>query len=128
MNPEAEIKREEFDRERRSLLEQIEDWLETPLLVLGFIWLGLLVIELVGNLSPALELLGTFIWIVFILDFALKFCFSARQTRLLEIELANCARLARSGAARVSHLSRRARFASDARRARASPRARGHVA
>ena len=42
------------------------------MLVLGFVWLSLLVIELTGNLSPALEFAGMAIWVVFILDFALR--------------------------------------------------------
>ena len=73
MKPETAVEREQFNQERRSLLAEIEDWLETPLLVLSFVWLALLVYELIWNLSPALELAGTVIWIVFIADFALKF-------------------------------------------------------
>ena len=60
------------NQERESLLERLEDWLETPLLILGFVWLLLLIIELTGNLSRGLELLGTAIWAIFIIDFALK--------------------------------------------------------
>jgi len=70
---EKEIVRRRIKEERQSLVERLEDWLETPLLILGFVWLVLLVIELTGNLSPALELFATVIWIIFILDFALKF-------------------------------------------------------
>ena len=29
-----------LDRERREILERIEQWLETPLLILGFVWLA----------------------------------------------------------------------------------------
>lgn len=58
--------------ERRALLQQVEDWLEIPMLALGLVWLGLLIIEFTGHLSAPLEQLGTAIWIVFILDFALK--------------------------------------------------------
>lgn len=73
MNDEKIISREQTDQERRSLLARLEDWLEMPMLVLGFLWLGLLIYELVWNLSPALELAGTIIWIIFIVDFAVKF-------------------------------------------------------
>lgn len=31
-----------LDHERSEVLQQLEDWLETPMLVLGFAWLGLL--------------------------------------------------------------------------------------
>lgn len=66
------VERSVLDSERWAVLEQLEDWLETPMLVLGFVWLGLLVIELTGNLSPALEFIGLGIWAMFILDFALR--------------------------------------------------------
>ena len=73
------VSREQVDDERRSLVERLEGWLETPLLILGLVWLVLLVIELTGNLSPGLELVATLIWIVFIVDFALKFTLAARK-------------------------------------------------
>ena len=73
MSEEKVIERSVLNDERWAVLGQIEDWLETPMLVLGFVWLGLLVIELTGNLSPALEFVGIAIWVVFILDFALRF-------------------------------------------------------
>ena len=59
------------DRQRLQLLTRIEHWLELPMMVLGFAWLALLVIELVRGLSPLLEAVGTVIWILFIADFLL---------------------------------------------------------
>ena len=67
---------EALDRERRELLARVEEWLETPLLVLGFAWLGLLVAELVWGLSPLLEVAGTGIWALFIADFLLRLVLS----------------------------------------------------
>lgn len=64
---------EALDDERKSLIAQIENWLETPMLILGFVWLALLVYELIWTLSPMLEWLGTAIWIIFIVDFGVKF-------------------------------------------------------
>jgi voltage-gated potassium channel len=65
------------------LIEQIENWLETPMLVLGFVWLGLLIYEFIWNLSPALEMIGTIIWIIFIIDFALKFTLAPAKSLIL---------------------------------------------
>jgi len=48
-------------------LQQLEDWLEMPMLVLGFTWLALLVIELIWGLTPARSRRYR-IWIIFILD------------------------------------------------------------
>ncbi|HSD59192.1 MAG TPA: ion transporter [Methanotrichaceae archaeon] len=63
--------REELDKERYELLSQIDDWSDLPLAILGFVWLALLVIELIWGLTPALEMATTIIWIIFILDFAI---------------------------------------------------------
>lgn len=63
--------RDELNRERYELLSQIDDWSDLPLAVLGFVWLALLVIELIWGLTPALETATTAIWIIFILDFAI---------------------------------------------------------
>ncbi|MFQ4168351.1 ion transporter, partial [Scytonema millei] len=62
-----------LNRERQEILQQLEDWLETPMLLLGFAWLVLFVIELIWGLTPLLQAIGTVVWIIFILDFILEF-------------------------------------------------------
>jgi voltage-gated potassium channel len=47
--------------ERLAVLVQLEDWLETPMRVLGFVWLALLVVELTRGLSPLLAAASTII-------------------------------------------------------------------
>ena len=71
------------DEERYVVLRQLEGWLEGPMLVLGFAWLVLLVVEMVRGLSPALEMATTVIWIVFIADFALRFALAPSKRRYL---------------------------------------------
>jgi voltage-gated potassium channel len=61
------------DRQRWRLLHQFEAWLETPMVLLGFVWLALLIIELVHGLSPLLAWIGRGIWLAFIADFLLRF-------------------------------------------------------
>ena len=73
---ETALEPEALNRERRELLAQVEEWIETPLLVLGFAWLGLLIAELVWGLSPLLEAAGTAIWALFIADFLLRLLLS----------------------------------------------------
>lgn len=68
-------------RERYAVLQQLEDWLELPMLVLGFVWLVLLVIELLWTLSPGLQLLGSAIWVLFIVDFVLKLVLAPQRGR-----------------------------------------------
>lgn len=69
--------------ERRNVLEQVEDWLETPLLILAFVWLALMVSELIWGLSPILEAAGVVIWIVFIVDFLIKFVLAPDKSAYL---------------------------------------------
>ena len=76
--------KQEVNHERRQILEQWEGWLETPLILLGLIWLVLLVIELRWGLSPFLETIGTLIWVVFIIDFAVRLLISPDKFRYLK--------------------------------------------
>ncbi len=74
---------DEEQKERWKVLGQLEEWLETPMLVLSFIWLSLVIIELVWTSSGVFELLGTAIWIVFIGEFALRFFLAPDKIRFL---------------------------------------------
>jgi len=58
--------------ERLTLLEQLQEWLEAPMLLLAFLWLALFVVEIVWELSPLLEALGYVIWALFVLHFLLE--------------------------------------------------------
>ncbi len=59
--------------ERKKLLHTLENILEAPMIFLGFVWLALLVVELVWGLSPLLQTASLVIWALFIVDFLLKF-------------------------------------------------------
>ncbi len=80
LSPEREI----LNDERRQLLEQLEDWLETPLLVLGFVWLAMFVYELVWGEGYALNAANTVIWTIFLGDFALKFTLAPDKSDYLK--------------------------------------------
>lgn len=77
------VPRQVIDRERGALLRQLDRALEVPMVVLGFAWLALLIVELTAGLSRALEVAGTVIWMLFITDFALKFSIAPRKLRFL---------------------------------------------
>lgn len=72
-----------LERERSELLEQIERWLEVPMLILGFVWLILLGIELlwerVWEQNPLFNTLSTGIWIIFILNFVVELILAPRK-------------------------------------------------
>lgn len=61
-----------INEQRSEVLDQLENWLELPMLVLSFVWLALLIIEFIWGISRPLELIATVIWIVFILDFVIR--------------------------------------------------------
>lgn len=75
--------RETVNNERREILETLESWLETPLLILGFVWLGLLIAEFVWGESPMLTGLSDLIWVIFIIDFAVKFTLAPEKLQYL---------------------------------------------
>lgn len=76
--------KEALDRERWEVLQRLEDWLEVPMLVLGFAWLALLIVELSWGLNRFLELVVLVIWITFILDFAVKFILAPSKETYLK--------------------------------------------
>ena len=59
--------------ERWEALRRLDDWLDGPMLVLSVAWLGLLLYELGYGTSALLETFGVAIWIIFALEFALRF-------------------------------------------------------
>jgi voltage-gated potassium channel len=73
-----------INRERLEILERLENWLETPLLVLSFVWLVLFIIEQIYGLSPLLDWTNTVIWTIFIADFALKFTLAPQKLAYLK--------------------------------------------
>jgi voltage-gated potassium channel len=73
-----------LEHERNQTLEQLECWLEWPMIVLGFGWLLLLIVELNWGLSRFLELLSRLIWLTFIGEFAVKFTVAPRKMPFLK--------------------------------------------
>lgn len=57
------------------------------MLLLGLVWLLLLVVELVWGDNPLFNVLGTLIWIVFILDFLVRFILAPSKGRFLRNNL-----------------------------------------
>jgi voltage-gated potassium channel len=71
------------ERERLELLERVDRWMELPMLVLAWVWLLLLVLELVRGFTPQLAALSTAVWAIFILHFALEFTLAPRKAAYL---------------------------------------------
>lgn len=75
---------EALEKERYELLRRLEHSLETPMLVLAFVWLALLVVELTWGESLLFERLGTIIWITFLLNFAVEFVLAPHKVAYLK--------------------------------------------
>jgi voltage-gated potassium channel len=71
------------EEERWQVLAQMEEWVETPMVVLSFVWLMLVLVELIWTTSGVFELLGTIIWIIFIAEFILRFVLAPRKLQFL---------------------------------------------
>lgn len=104
----------EIDKERESTLEQLQDWLEKPMLVLSFVWLALLVVELAQGLNSALWVLGQAIWVLFLGEFALSFTLAPQKLEYLRRNWLKALSLALP-ALRVFRLARFLRLARFAR-------------
>lgn len=61
----------------RGVLARIDRGRDVPTMVLGFIWIGLLILEFTHGLSPLFEAVRTTIWIPFILNFAVEIILAA---------------------------------------------------
>lgn len=75
--------RKELERERYALLGSLEDWLETPMVLLAFVWLALLIVEFIWGERQLFATLGTIIWIVFIVDFGVKLVLAPHKVNYL---------------------------------------------
>ena len=80
--------------ERWAVLHQLEEWLETPMIVLSFVWFVLVLMELVWGDAALFQVFGTIIWIIFIADFVLRFVIAPRKPVFLRRNLITIAALA----------------------------------
>lgn len=75
---------QEIISERIKLLRSIQRMLEGPMIFLGFIWLVLLVIELIWGINKILETVSLTIWGIFIVDFIIKFTLAPNKLPFLK--------------------------------------------
>lgn len=71
-------------RQRKKLLFNIQSLIEGPMVFLGFAWLILLIIELIWGLPPILDYISLAIWVVFIIDFSIRFVLAPNRTSYLK--------------------------------------------
>lgn len=59
--------------ERWSVLDDLDDWLRIPMAILSLVWLLIVVAELVWGERGLLTTFGLFIWIIFLVEFSVRF-------------------------------------------------------
>lgn len=74
-----------ISRQRLQILHRLEKALELPMVILGAVWLYLLVAEIVWGLGSFAASMVTVIWVIFILDFLLRFALAPRKLRYLRV-------------------------------------------
>ncbi|CAN5136156.1 hypothetical protein BH24PSE1_BH24PSE1_12150 [soil metagenome] len=70
-------------RLRWRLLRDMDEWLTWPMVLLSLVWLGIVVWELVTGTTALLETIGTTIWIIFIIEFAVRFALAPEKLPFL---------------------------------------------
>lgn len=75
------------EQERWEALYDLEAWVQTPMIVLSFVWLVLVLAEFVWGTSSLLETFGVGIWIIFLLEFGLRFLLAPEKVKFLRRNL-----------------------------------------
>lgn len=73
----------QLETERRSLLQTVSNALETPMLVLGFVWLAIVILEFTIGLPVWLIRVNYAIWALFVLHFAVEFTIAPQKLEYL---------------------------------------------
>lgn len=64
---------------RAELTRRLGHWLDTPLAILGGVWLVILVAEFVYGTTPIIDMATLAIWVAFVLEFGLRLAIAPRR-------------------------------------------------
>lgn len=74
----------EVRRQRFRLLRQIDAALETPMILLGVVWLALAIVEITETRLPrGLQVLSVAIWVAFVVEFGVRLVIAPRRLAYL---------------------------------------------
>jgi voltage-gated potassium channel len=74
---------ERHKAERTSALHALDELLQTPMVVLSFIWLAVVIAGLIWSDAGIIGIFGTAIWVLFLLEFALRLALAPEKLRFL---------------------------------------------
>jgi len=66
-------------RERMKALRELESWIETPMIVLSFGWLVVVIADLVWGPMDLLNFIGWVIWGIFVFEFSLRLVLAPKK-------------------------------------------------
>jgi voltage-gated potassium channel len=79
-----QVKKEIIKDERSVLLHNLNKMTDKAMIALAFVWIGLMIGDFVGKLSPPLVILNNVIWAIFGIDFAVKFVIAPKKWDFLK--------------------------------------------
>jgi voltage-gated potassium channel len=71
------------DHQRWKTLRQLDEWLDTPMMVLSAAWVVTVLVDLTTGGSALLTTIGTIIWVVFLAEFAIRFTLAPKKLPFL---------------------------------------------
>jgi voltage-gated potassium channel len=78
------VKKAIIKDERSILLHNLTQMTDKVMIALAFVWIGLMIGDFLGKLTPPLVVLNNVIWAIFGLDFAVKFFVAPRKWHFLK--------------------------------------------
>jgi voltage-gated potassium channel len=73
--------------ERWTVLQGLDEWLRTPMIILSLVWLGLVIAELIWPGNEIFLVFGILIWIIFIAEFLLRLVIAPAKFEFLKNNL-----------------------------------------
>ncbi len=77
------IRKDRSDFQRWRLIGELDRWLRWPMIVLALAWLVIVVIDLTRGTNPLLATASDVIWIIFIVEFAVRLLIAPAKLRFL---------------------------------------------
>ena len=74
----------ESNHQRWKTLRQLDQWLDTPMMVLSAIWVVIVLLELTRGADPLLDVIASAIWIVFLVEFGIRFTIAPKKIGFLK--------------------------------------------
>jgi voltage-gated potassium channel len=83
-NADKDVNHQILTEERWNLLQEIDTFLDKPLIALSFVWLILMILDFTEGLSPVLRVTFNIIWSLFIFDFVLELWIAPKRLEYIK--------------------------------------------